>query len=1173
MGINPEKYSQQFTSAEVAFLSHLADLTYSEGDLIYYHSGNLSRLPIGSTNQVLTVISGDPSWQTAGATSSPLTTKGDIYVYSSANTRLPVGTDGQILSADSSQTTGLKWITASGTGTVTSVASADGSITVTNATTTPDLAVVKAPKLSTARTINGTSFDGTANITVTAAAGTLTGTTLNATVVTSSLTSVGTITTGVWTGTTIAIANGGTGQTTKAAAFDALSPMSASGDIIYGGTSGTGTRLAKGSDGQVLTLASGLPVWQNASSGFTNPMTTLGDIIYEDATPTAARLAGNTTTTKKYLSQTGNGTISAVPAWAQIAAADIGSGAALTKTDDTNVTMTLGGTPSTALLVAASMTLGWTGQLGLTRGGTAASLTASNGGIVYSTGSALAILSGTATAGQILRSGASAAPTWSTATYPSTAGTSGNVLTSDGTNWISSAATGGSGAATVKSINQVAHGFAVGDVIRLSGTSTYAKAKADSVVNQEAIGMVSTVTDVDNFIVTTEGYVSGLSGLTANTVYFLDPSTAGAISATEPSTNGQVSKPLFISDTTSSGYFYNMRGMLLSATGAGTVTSVDMSVPAFLSISGNPITSSGTLAVTLSGTALPVANGGTGITSFGSGIATWLGTPSSANLAAAITDETGSGSLVFATSPTLVTPTLGVATATRLGIGAAADASLILYVTGNVTGGVATLERKNSNTTGNQGTMIVKATSTSTAAATFGSAFQFALGDSGTAQVLGANIAGTLSAGTLASNPSVDMSFSTMNSGVLNSAAITIKFDNRVNFTQGAYASGNDSHVVFTPGAHTAQTASTEEIDYNFAMNRTVQFATGALTNQRAFQIQAPTYGFVGASTITTAATFYISGAPAAGTNATITNAYSAFIDGNNTRIGGTAAGTKNSDVGGIGLELTGSNNTAGGMNLVFSNSNAGTSAFTSIFFQNDTSDSGGTKFANIGLNSSTYTDTTFGTAFGTASQFQIYSSVGSVLIGTTKASSFLQLVIGGSATTNEVARFTTTTLNLGLAGTITGKLALQGSTSGSVTIQGVAAGGSSVNTVQAVTDTFVYKATTDTLTNKRITRRAPAVTQAATPTINTDNTDVAHITGLAQAITSMTTNLSGTPVEGDMLRIDFTDNGTARAITWGTSFEASTVALPTTTVISTRLDVGFVWNTVTSKWRCVAVA
>lgn len=64
------------------------------------------------------------------------------------------------------------------------------------------------------------------------------------------------------------------------------------------------------------------------------------------------------------------------------------------------------------------------------------------------------------------------------------------------------------------------------------------------------------------------------------------------------------------------------------------------------------------LATHVSGT-LPVANGGTGIASFGAGVATWLGTPSSANLAAAVTDETGTGALVFATSPTLVTPALG----------------------------------------------------------------------------------------------------------------------------------------------------------------------------------------------------------------------------------------------------------------------------------------------------------------------------------------------------------------------------------------------------------------------------------------------------------------------------------------------------------------------------------
>jgi hypothetical protein len=63
---------------------------------------------------------------------------------------------------------------------------------------------------------------------------------------------------------------------------------------------------------------------------------------------------------------------------------------------------------------------------------------------------------------------------------------------------------------------------------------------------------------------------------------------------------------------------------------------------------------------------LPVANGGTGITSFGAGVATFLGTPSSANLATAVTDETGSGALVFATSPSLTTPTLGVASATSV---------------------------------------------------------------------------------------------------------------------------------------------------------------------------------------------------------------------------------------------------------------------------------------------------------------------------------------------------------------------------------------------------------------------------------------------------------------------------------------------------------------------------
>lgn len=97
-----------------------------------------------------------------------------------------------------------------------------------------------------------------------------------------------------------------------------------------------------------------------------------------------------------------------------------GTPSALTRVDDTNVTLTLGGTPATALLQAVSITAGWTGQLGLARGGSNASLVASNGGIVYSTASAFGILAGTATAGQMLQSGASTTPSWSTTTYPAT---------------------------------------------------------------------------------------------------------------------------------------------------------------------------------------------------------------------------------------------------------------------------------------------------------------------------------------------------------------------------------------------------------------------------------------------------------------------------------------------------------------------------------------------------------------------------------------------------------------------------------------------------------------------------------------------------------------------------------------------------------------------------------
>lgn len=101
-----------------------------------------------------------------------------------------------------------------------------------------------------------------------------------------------------------------------------------------------------------------------------------------------------------------------------------------------------------------------------------------------------------------------------------------------------------------KRISQTTHGFAVQDVLKHTG-SAYAKAQADSAANAKVVGMVVAVPNANTFDIIVSGEVTGLTGLTAGSVYYLDASTAGAITTTAPA----ISRPVLYATSTTTGFF------------------------------------------------------------------------------------------------------------------------------------------------------------------------------------------------------------------------------------------------------------------------------------------------------------------------------------------------------------------------------------------------------------------------------------------------------------------------------------------------------------------------------------------------------------------------------------------------------------------------------------------
>lgn len=243
------------------------------------------------------------------------------------------------------------------------------------------------------------------------------------------------------------------------------------------------------------------------------------------------------------------------------------------------------------------------------------------------------------------------------------------------------------------------------------------------------------------------GDVAGPASATDNAIVRFDGTTGKLIqnsAATIADTTGDITAGKF------NGVTISGTGTISgSASGTNTGDVTLAGTPTYLTIAGQTITRGLiTLSSDVTGT-LPVANGGTGATTLtgyvkgsgttaltasstipvadvsglGTGVATFLATPSSANLAAALTDETGTGALVFATSPSLTTPTLGVASATsinKVAITAPATGSTLTIADGK------TLTASNTLTfTGTDGSSVAFGTG-GTVAYTGGNLSQFA---------------------------------------------------------------------------------------------------------------------------------------------------------------------------------------------------------------------------------------------------------------------------------------------------------------------------------------------------------------------------------------------------------------------------------------------------------------
>lgn len=863
-----------------------------------------------------------------GGTNQTAYGTGDILYASGVNTlaRRAATTNGFVLTLSG----GIPvWASVAGTGTVTGVAwttSQGVSASIATPTTTP-------------------------NITITL--GTLTGvTSINGLVITAN---TGVITTGAWTATAVSEVYGGTNQTSYTA-----------GDILYASGANTLAKLPISTNGFVLTLSGGLPIWASPTGGgLTNPMTTIGDIIQGTTAGVPVRLAD--VAVGSYLR---SGGVATPVSWSTTTIPDTVVIGDLWQGTATNIVTTLTAVAvGNALISGGVATANSWGKITDAHVNSTVAITTSGqtftGVNIFTSPQIQTSITTSSATLNIFTANVSTVTMMSAVTTFTMSGTSQAAVTAT---FFANATNSG----VTKTINIGTNGLS-GSITNINLGSASAGALGSLVLNSTTIlGKFITISATGGFTFTQTAQASGWTpqlnitpgahtSMTAATEfrdYDFGTRTATWLAGTTATQRFTHFRGQTVAGASASATFTDLYTVYIdpSIVGSNAIVTNNWALglggglklfagtttrPALVLPTGTNLTSSLAGAIENDGTHLWVtfANGGARaqldnqVTSFGWALAGntlvadgIIGDVGTSGFKISLYTNNTARQVISSTGNQIFTQDAQSATHNFLGATQSAHTGGTPFFI-KFTGGAHTTLAAGASYASVQYLLAqtVQFASNTTVSTAIGldirpTQYAFVTAGGTITQAASLNIVGGPVSGTNATitdSHGILISSASVGSGT-NSYGITVNamtgatnnysaqfiggigikigqaaqssLHTLVQIIQAAHTGGTAIGISYTGGNLTTMTVGQEIVDLYINGNRTIQHATGASTTQRSAQILPPTHSFVGASTITDAATLLLNGAPVAGTNATITNTHTLLIAG-----GPVGAGTVNS--------------------------------------------------------------------------------------------------------------------------------------------------------------------------------------------------------------------------------------------------------------------------------------